>query len=164
MTIHYETIKCNHCGTIQTAKVEHSIPFATWCNHCEPCGNWIGESEWVRVSTLQRNYAVRALEHLKTQHIKSKMFIENGINISDFEIGYSDLLEESIAIILATDETLQERILEDIYQWIAKGMTEVHDEKNTVIVETAANMIDYILNYTNANIATNKRATQQPNF
>ena len=147
MQTHYETIKCHNCGTIQTAKVEHSIPFATWCHHCEPCGNWIGESEWTRVSCSHRDYAVRALDRLALQLSKSKTFIYNGINLSDFEIGYSAIIEDSIAVMLAKDESQQERILADIAQWIYEGMTKIEDGENTLIVETPAMLIDYILNY-----------------
>lgn len=110
--------------------------------------NWICESEWVRVGSMKRDYAVNALERLAVQLAKSKTLVANGINISDFEIGYSGIIEDSIGVILCNnDEAKHEDILADIAQWLYDGMTNIEEEDKTVIVETPAMLIDYILNY-----------------
>jgi len=43
-----EKIVCPECGKIQNAKVEHTIPFATYIHECERCEYIIMESEWQR--------------------------------------------------------------------------------------------------------------------
>lgn len=49
---HIEKIVCLHCGLIQDAKVEHSVPFFTYIHTCEECGYTIMESEWERVNVV----------------------------------------------------------------------------------------------------------------
>lgn len=48
MPSHTETIKCPKCNAVQTATVEHTIPFYSYVHDCE-CGYTIMESEWERV-------------------------------------------------------------------------------------------------------------------
>lgn len=48
-----EKIICPECGQIQYAKVEDTIPFATYIHECEKCKYIIMESEWLRVEELK---------------------------------------------------------------------------------------------------------------
>lgn len=43
---HHETIKCPECNRIQTAVVEHALPFDIYVHTCEKCGYVIMEREW----------------------------------------------------------------------------------------------------------------------
>lgn len=42
-------IKCPACYTVQSAIVEHTIPFGTYIHHCVNCDYTIMESEWTIV-------------------------------------------------------------------------------------------------------------------
>jgi hypothetical protein len=54
---HQETIECPNCGAIETATVEHGVPFNTYIHHCSECQYIIMESEWEPVSLLARGEA-----------------------------------------------------------------------------------------------------------
>jgi len=43
---HKEKIKCPECNTVQTARIEHTIPWYTYIHKCTNCGYTIMESEW----------------------------------------------------------------------------------------------------------------------
>lgn len=46
---HKERIRCPNCGKVQTAIVEHLVPFNDYTHQCKSCGYWITESEWEKV-------------------------------------------------------------------------------------------------------------------
>lgn len=45
-TFHIDSITCPECETLQTAKVEHTVPFPTYIHECKKCKHVITESEW----------------------------------------------------------------------------------------------------------------------
>lgn len=65
METHHEIIKCTNCGSIETAEVEHTIPFYSYVHTCQ-CGYVITESDWHRVETK-----CAAIVAPKTKHTRS---------------------------------------------------------------------------------------------
>ncbi len=52
---HKVKIRCPECGSIEDAKVEHTLPFWTYIHFCSKCGYVIMESDWEEVETKNNN-------------------------------------------------------------------------------------------------------------
>lgn len=47
---HNEKIICPECGSVETATVEHTVPWYSYVHTCRGCGYVIMESEWQRAN------------------------------------------------------------------------------------------------------------------
>lgn len=54
MESHLEQIICLECSKVQTAVVEHTIPWNSYIHECTGCGYIIMESEWVLLTDVKK--------------------------------------------------------------------------------------------------------------
>lgn len=101
---------------------------------------------------MKVDYCIKAITRLESNKKRYQSLQDNGIDVMDFQEGFINLIEESIAIVLSHDEKSFELILADI-QWYLYDKVEkviTVDEVN-IEVDTPEKLVNWIVGHYRVN-------------
>lgn len=97
---------------------------------------------------MKKEYAIKALERLVSQSAKCRALKDNGIDISDYNDAFVDLVERGIAMLLCKNVSEYERILDDILWFLYDDVEKVIKVKGVKVdVSTPEKMINWIVDF-----------------